>query len=106
MIRKFFQIEEKASGTATDVNVQSRHFKIHYQKLNTKVLKLVKILCFDIQRDEIEAIIETRSLSLEYMALQKLIGVYQDFLGAFPTTLKVDQEMLKDPVKRAELTGR
>ena len=64
ILQKFFQTESKK--TEGDVNVQSRHFKIYYQKLNTKVLKFVKILNFDIGRDDLEAIIETRSLSLEY----------------------------------------
>lgn len=64
ILQKFFQTESKT--VSGDVNVQSRHFKIYYQKLNTKVLKFVKILNFDVKRDDIDAIIETRSLSLEY----------------------------------------
>jgi len=54
------------------------------------VLKFVKILNFDVQRDDIDAIIETRSLSLEYMSMQKLKTVYEEFLEGFPTTLKED----------------
>jgi len=86
IMEKFFQTESKKGEG--DVNVQSRHFKIYYQKLNTKVLKFVKILNFDIGRDDLEAIIETRSLSLEYQSLQKVQVVYEDFLESFPTTLK------------------
>jgi len=68
ILQKFFETESKQSESG-DATVQSRHFKIYYQKLNTKVLKFVKILNFDVQRDDIDAIIETRSLSLEYMSL-------------------------------------
>ena len=63
------------------VEVSSRHFKIYYQAFNTKVLKFIKILTFNPKQDEIGCIIETRSLSLEYLSMQKLQKVYEDFLS-------------------------
>ena len=51
------------------VEVSSRHFRIHYQTFNMKVLKFIKILTFNVKQDEIACIIETRSLSLEYLSL-------------------------------------
>jgi len=56
----------------------------------------VKILTYDVKRDEINCIIETRSLSLEYLSLQKLKRVYDDFLKSFATTLVQDMKILRD----------
>jgi len=70
ILEKFFSMDiDKAHG---GLQVGSRHFKIFYQRFNTKVLKFVKILTYNVKEDEINCIIETRSLSLEYMSLQKL----------------------------------
>jgi len=77
------------------MDIQSRHFKIYYQKLNTKVLKFIKILTFNVKEDDIACIIESRSLSLEYLSLKKLKIVYEQFLASFPTTLKEDLEILR-----------
>ena len=67
ILEKFFsmEIDKKKGG----LQVGSRHFKIYYQRFNTKVLKFVKILTYDVKKDEINCIIETRSLSLEYLSL-------------------------------------
>ena len=95
ILEKFFSMEpDKKNG---GVNVCSRHFKVHYHSFNTKVLKFIKILTFNVQEDDISCIIETRSLSLEYLSLQKLKKVYEDFLEVFPTTLQEDMRMLRDP---------
>lgn len=70
------------------------------------MLKFVKILTYDVKRDEINCIIETRSLSLEYLSLQKLRKVYDDFLKSFPTTLEQDMKTLRDQEKLTSLTCR
>jgi len=56
--------------------------------LNTKVLKFIKILTFNVREDDLQCIVETRSLSLEYLSFKKLLGVYERFLESFPTDLK------------------
>jgi hypothetical protein len=84
IIQKFFSVdksehedlvEEKSSSRQMDI--QSRHFRIYYQRLNTKVLKFIKILTFNPREDDIACIVETRSLSLEYLSLKRLKSVYQ-----------------------------
>jgi len=86
------------------MDVQSRHFKLYYQKLNTKVLKFIKILTFNVKEDDIACIVESRSVSLEFLSLQKLKGVYEDFLSQFPTNLEEDMNILR--TKRASLSTR
>lgn len=54
------------------------------------MLKFVKIINFNVQKDEIATVMETRSLSLEYMSFQKLKKIYEDFLNNFPTALDED----------------
>ena len=71
-----------------------------------KVLKFIKILSFNVKEDDISCIVETRSLSLEYISLQKLQKVYQDFLEQFPTTLAQDMSDLRSPAKVKTLTCR
>lgn len=70
------------------------------------MLKFVKILTYDVKRDEINCIIETRSLSLEYLSLQKLKRVYEDFLKSFPTTLDQDMKTIRDASQAEQLTSR
>ena len=72
------------------MDIMSRHFKIYYQKLNTKVLKFIKILTFNVKEDDLACIIETRSMSLEYLSLKKLKSVYEEFLNSFSTTFEED----------------
>ena len=40
------------------------------------------------------------------MSLQKLRTVYEEFLDGFPTTLKEDTAMIRDPARRSKLTTR
>jgi hypothetical protein len=70
------------------------------------VLKFVKILTYDVKRDEINCIIETRSLSLEYLSLQKLRKVYEDFLKSFATSLDFDMKILRDQQQVEKLSCR
>jgi hypothetical protein len=70
------------------------------------VLKFVKILTYDVKRDEINCIIETRSLSLEYLSMQKLRKVYDDFLKSFTTSLDYDMKILRDQQQVEKLTCR
>ena len=86
------------------IDIQSRHFRIQYQKLNTKVLKFIKILTFNVIDDDISCIVESRSLSLEYLSLKKLKNVYEEFLKSFPTTLNEDMAILRK--ERKDLTIR
>jgi hypothetical protein len=67
IMQKFFQIDLENKNQNL-VGVQSRHFKVYYQKLNTKMLKFVKIINFNVKNDDIAAVLETRSLSLEYIS--------------------------------------
>jgi len=70
VLKKFFSIEDpnnKKSGDSMDIS--SRHFRVYFQKINTKVLKFIKILNFNVHEDDISCIVETRSLSLEYISL-------------------------------------
>ena len=78
------------------MDISSRHFRVYFQKLNTKVLKFVKILTFNVHEDDISCIVETRSLSLEYISLQKLLKVYEQFLESFPTSFKEDTKLMKE----------
>lgn len=82
------------------LDVQSRHFRIYYQRLNTKVLKFIKILTYNVHEDDLQCIVETRSLSLEYLSFKKLLGVYERFLESFPTDLKQDLELLRGPGRK------
>ena len=66
----------------------------------------MKILNFNVKEDDISAVIETRSLSLEYISLQKLKGIYEDFLNSFPTCLKDDLAMMRDPKQSKHFTVR
>ena len=104
ILQKFFSLD--ADTVRGGVNVSSRHFKVHYHHFNMKVLKFIKILSFNVKEDDISCIIETRSLSLEYLSLQKLSKVYQDFLDQFPTTLQLDMADLRNPAKLASLSCR
>jgi len=70
------------------------------------VLKFVKILTYDVKCDEINCIIETRSLSLEYLSLQKLRKVYEDFLKSFATSLDFDMKILRDQQQVEKLSCR
>ena len=90
---------QSADGFA-QLDVQSRHFRIYYQRLNTKVLKFIKILTFNVREDDLQCIVETRSLSLEYLSFKKLLGVYERFLESFPTDLKRDLELLRGPERK------
>lgn len=104
ILQKFFSLEvDKIKG---GVQVSSRHFKVHYHHFNMKVLKFMKILSFNVKEDDISCIVETRSLSLEYIGLQKLAKVYQDFLDQFPTTLSQDMHDLRNAGKLKELSVR
>lgn len=80
VLKKFFSIEDpnksakpsKKAGAGADnemMDISSRHFRVYFQKLNTKVLKFIKILTFNVHDDDISCIVETRSLSLEYLSL-------------------------------------
>lgn len=69
-----------------------------------KVLKFVKILTFNINEDDLACIIETRSLSLEFLSLQRLKNVYDNFLSSFGTSLKEDLRILKE--ERENLSHR
>ena len=82
----------------------SRHFKIYYQKLNTKVLKFIKILTFNVREDDLAVIVETRSISLEYLSFKRLKAVYEEFLAGFPTTLEEDLTLLRE--NRKDMTAR
>ena len=61
-------------------------------------MKFLKILTFNVKEDDISCIVETRSLSLEYISMQKLKIVYEEFLESFPTTLKEDLRIINDDV--------
>ena len=73
VLKKFFSVDP----TSERMDISSRHFRVYFQKLNTKLLKFIKILNFNIKEDDISCIVETRSLSLEYISLQKLKTVYE-----------------------------
>jgi hypothetical protein len=70
------------------------------------MLKFIKIINFNVKTDEISTVVETRSLSLEYVSFQKLKAVYEDFLNNFPTTLREDLDFMKDPIRMNELSVR
>jgi hypothetical protein len=80
------------------MDISSRHFRVYFQKLNTKILKFLKILTFNVKEDDISCIVETRSLSLEYISMQKLKTVYEEFLDSFPTALKEDLRIMAEDV--------
>lgn len=84
--------------------MMSRHFKIYYQKLNTKVLKFIKILTFNVREDDLAVIVESRSISLEYLSFKRLKAVYEEFLAGFPTTLEEDLKMIRE--ERKEMSPR
>ncbi len=69
VLRKFFSIDDPKKGDNNSMDISSRHFRVYFQKLNTKVLKFLKILNFNVREDDISCIVETRSLSLEYISL-------------------------------------
>jgi len=70
------------------------------------VLKFVKIINFNVKTDNINTVIETRSLSLEFISFQKLKAIYEEFLNGFQTTLKEDLELMRDPLKMKSLNVR
>ena len=70
------------------------------------MLKFIKIINFNVKTDEISTVVETRSLSLEYVSFQKLKAVYEDFLNNFPTTLREDLDFMKDSIRMKELSVR
>lgn len=98
VLRKFFSIEDPKKGDNNSMDISSRHFRVYFQKLNTKVLKFIKILNFNVRDDDISCIVETRSLSLEYISFQKLKVVYEEFLASFPTTVAEDLRIIKEDV--------
>lgn len=65
IIRKFFSIDPESPDK---MDISSKHFKLYFQKLNTKILKFVKILTFNPELDDFACILESRSLSLEYLS--------------------------------------
>lgn len=84
IIQKFFSVDKTGGKKNFDeeeedpsMDIQSRHFRIYYQKLNTKVVKFIKILTFNVHEDDLACIIESRSLSLEYLSFKKLRTVYE-----------------------------
>jgi len=102
IIRKFFSIDPDSSNP-DKTDISSKHFKIYFQKLNTKILKFIKIINFNPDLDDFSCILESRSLSLEYLSFQRLLAVYENFLKSFPTSLADDSKLLKTPEK---LTAR
>jgi hypothetical protein len=70
------------------------------------MLKFVKIINFNVKTDDITTVVETRSLSLEYISFQKLKAVYEDFLKNFPTTLREDLDFMKDANEMKALSVR
>ena len=70
------------------------------------MLKFIKIINFNVKTDDITTVVETRSLSLEYISFQKLKAVYEDFLNNFLTTLKEDLDFMRDSEKMKALTVR
>ena len=102
VIRKFFSIDPDSSNP-DKTDISSKHFKIYFQKLNTKILKFIKIINFNPDLDDFSCILESRSLSLEYLSFQRLLAVYENFLKSFPTSLADDSKLLKTPEK---LTAR
>ena len=62
----------------------------------SEVLKFIKILTFNVKEDDLACIVESRSVSLEYLSMQKLKSVYEEFLANFPTTLEQDMDMLRN----------
>lgn len=67
IIRKFFSIDT-ADQKPDKMDIYSRHFKLYFQRLNTKILKFIKILNFNPKLDDFSCILESRSLSLEYLS--------------------------------------
>lgn len=63
-------------------------------------------MLFNVKEDDLKCIVETRSISLEYLGLQKMKKIYEDFLGHFPTTLEQDMAILRDEKQREKLTSR
>jgi Ca2+-binding EF-hand superfamily protein len=55
-----------------------------------EVLKFIKILNFNVKEDGIVCIVETMSISLEYVSFQRLKTVYEEFLKCFATTIEED----------------
>lgn len=107
IIEKFFSVDKSGDtddivpeGERAHMDIQSRHFRIYYQRLNTKVLKFIKILTFNPREDDLNCIIQTRSLGLEYLSLKKLRLIYEDFLKTFPTTLEEDLKILRGPQRK------
>jgi hypothetical protein len=70
------------------------------------MLKFVKIVNFDVQKDDIACVLEARSVSLEYLCVKKLLGIYQEFLNMFPTSLDEDMRQMRDPQFAGSLTVR
>lgn len=70
------------------------------------MVKFIKIVSFDVKKDDIAAVLETRSLSLEYLCVQKLTGVYEDFLKRYPTSLDQDMALIRDEQSAKKLSYR
>jgi hypothetical protein len=60
------------------------------------VLKFIKILTFNVKEDDLACIVESRSISLEYLSFQKLKNVYEEFLAQFPTSLEEDLDLIRN----------
>ena len=58
-------------------------------------MKFIKILTFNVHEDDLACIIESRSLSLEYLSFKRLRTVYEQFLSSFETTLEEDLRLLR-----------
>lgn len=76
IIQKFYSVDCLKKNGNESMDVTSRHFNVHYQKFNSKILTFMKILHFNVKEDDLECIIGTRSISLEFVALQNLKKLY------------------------------
>lgn len=52
-------------------------------------------MTFNVHEDDLACIIESRSLSLEYLSFKRLRTVYEQFLTSFETTLEEDLRLLR-----------
>ena len=64
------------------------------------MVKFIKILTFNVHEDDLACIIESRSLSLEYLSFKKLRNVYEQFLASFPTSLEEDLKLLRSEERK------
>ena len=70
------------------------------------MLKFVKIVNFDVKKDDIACVLQARSVSLEYLCVKKLLAIYNEFLNMFPTSLDEDMKQLRDPAFQKQLSLR